>query len=83
MGSSTRTGEGMGRGVRDGDGVGEGVGAGVADGAADDGQLRELNSSACFAYMPSAEYSGNQPCVSSESDLSSLVGIKGGNESGI
>lgn len=55
----------------------------IADGAADDGQIRELNSSECFAYMPSAEYSGNQPCVSSESDLSSLIGIKGGNESEI
>ena len=37
----------------------------------------------CIPFTASAEYSGNQPCVSSESDLSSLVGIKGGNESGI
>lgn len=50
----------------------------IAEGAEDDGQIRELYSSDCYAYMPSAAYSGNAGCVAKEYDLASLVGAHGG-----
>lgn len=50
----------------------------VAEGVTDDGQLRDLGSSECFAYMPSTEYMGNRDCPGEERDLSSFSRNAGG-----
>lgn len=50
----------------------------IADGPTDDGQIRELSSAECFAYMPSPDYVGNNAVESKERDLSSLVGVQEG-----
>ena len=45
----------------------------IADGAATDGQVRELSSRECFAYMPSPDYCGSAAVVSRETDLRMLT----------